>query len=244
MMVTRRSKGISATYQQGDLCTVTRRLIYSIAKNLTSLVYKKWEELILCKELITTPDKVALDGWQIKGLNHDNQQELYAFLKKYHPSKPLRVIENYIRNGYHVFLGYRNDQLIGYLWWHDATIHKSLQHPILQRYHLQLQPNDVYMFDYFIPPVFRGNSNSSQFLLAIYNDLLLKGYRNAWGGVATTNYPARFIYQLHGWKIFGKVKFIELLSAFLLSTDKIYLRNFRWNKKHCFDYKLLFFLKN
>ncbi len=243
-MITQRLKGLSATYQKRGKSNAILKLLRSVVKNLVAVVYRKWEELILCKELTNTPDKVALKGWQIKGLNHDNQQELYTFLKKYHPSKPLKVIENYIRNGYHVFLGYRNDQLIGYMWWHDATTNKSLQHPILQRYHLQLQPDEVYMFDYFIPRVLRRNGNSSHFLLATYDYLLAKGYHKAWGGVTTTNLPARFIYQLHGWKIVGKVKLTEYLSILLISTNKIYLRNFWWNKRHCFDYKFLFDYRN
>ncbi len=87
------------------------------------------------------------------------------FLRKHHPTKPIRVIKNYIQNGYQVFLGFVNGQLIGYMWWHDAALHPTLQHPVLKRYHIQLQHDEVYMFDYFIPPVFRGSNNASHFFI-------------------------------------------------------------------------------
>lgn len=231
-------------YQEHGFGAAVLKLVNSATKNLVLFFYKKWEELILCKDLITIAKNMEPIGWQVKDLTHTNRHELYEFLRKHHPSKPIRVIENYIRNGYQVFLGCGNGELIGYMWWHDATIHHTLQHPVLQRYNIQLQPGEVYMFDYFIPPEFRGNSNSSHFLLAIYRELFRRGYRRAWGGVVASNLPARFIYQLHGWEIMGKVKLTEFLSALLLSTDKIYLRNFWWNKKHCFDYKFLFDYRN
>jgi hypothetical protein len=233
---------INYSQEKGITATI-KKLGFSSIKILSSFVYSNWVELVLYKDITCMRNIEAQSGWWLTKLNVKNQQEFTTFLKIYNPDKSPRIIENYIKNGYQAFLGYLDGNLIGYMWWHDNSVKSESQHPILKRYEIELKNNEVYMFDYFIPPVYRGQGNASIFLMKIYLNLKNMGFDGVWGGVKGQNLAARFIYQLHGWKVKSELELKEFFKLIMISNGKTYIRNFHFNNKHRFDYNLLFSYK-
>jgi len=78
----------------------------------------------------------------------------------------------------------------------------------------------------------------------IHYELKKLGYNRIWGFVAVNNTPAKWLYNITGYKIIKRINLHELFSLFLFQDKKVFIKNTRWNTKQPFDYRLFFSLKS
>ena len=105
-----------------------------------------------------------------------------------------------IEHGYHGFVALLDGGIVGYFWWTDGD------HPHLRRLGVELQPGDVYGFDFFVAAEQRGEGRAVAFLHAIETALVERGYTRLWGYVRADNRPARWLYSMRGYEVFKHVR--------------------------------------
>ena len=116
------------------------------------------------------------------------------------PAKLIRKFENYLENEFKGFAVHHEDEMVGFMWWVDNRIPPDKNHPALRFYEIGLRNDEVYMFDNFLIPEFRGNANSFEALFLIRERLKERGYNKAYAYVRASNRPARWIYKVQGWQ--------------------------------------------
>jgi len=126
----------------------------------------------------------------------------------------------------------------------NNKIDPAITHPCVLRFDLDLKEDEVYGFDYFIAPQYRGHGNAVEFLSMIHYELKKLEYNRMWGFVAADNTPAKWLYNITGYKVIKRIIRHELFSIFLFQDKKVFIKNTRWNTKHPFDHRLLFSLKS
>jgi GNAT superfamily N-acetyltransferase len=110
-----------------------------------------------------------------------------------------------VGRGYRGFVAYVGDELVGYYWWVDGEIEP--RHADIERFGLgiELQPGEVYGYDFYLLEEHRGDGKSMEFLHKVEASLRDLGYRSLWGYVEADNRPARWLYSLRGYKPVRKV---------------------------------------
>jgi GNAT superfamily N-acetyltransferase len=110
-----------------------------------------------------------------------------------------------VERGYRGFVAYVGDELVGYYWWVDGAIEP--RHADIERFGLgiELQPGEVYGYDFYLLEEHRGDGKSMEFLHKVETSLRDLGYRRLWGYVEAGNRPARWLYGLRGYKPVRKV---------------------------------------
>lgn len=110
-----------------------------------------------------------------------------------------------VERGYRGFVAYVGDELVGYYWWVDGAIEP--RHADIERFGLgiELEPGEVYGYDFYLLEEHRGDGKSMEFLHKVETSLRDLGYRRLWGYVEADNRPARWLYGLRGYKSVRKV---------------------------------------
>jgi GNAT superfamily N-acetyltransferase len=115
------------------------------------------------------------------------------------PQVDKRFVAN-VSSGFHGFVGWRDDRLVGYYWWVDRDA--PVPHPDLRDLDLgiELEEGDVYGTDFFLLEEFRGAGTADDFLSKIETSLRDRGYRRLWGYVDSGNRPAVWVYRARGYE--------------------------------------------
>lgn len=105
----------------------------------------------------------------------------------------------YVEQGFHGFVAFSGDDLIGYYWWVDRDV-RTL-YPDLRKLGLgiELGEGDVYGSDFFLLEEHRGGGVSGDFLFRVESALRDRGYHRILGYVVSDNRPARWIYSTRGY---------------------------------------------
>jgi GNAT superfamily N-acetyltransferase len=109
-----------------------------------------------------------------------------------------------IARGHQGFVASSDGGIVGYYWWTDGD------HPHLRRLGVELQPGDVYGFDFFVAEEQRGEGRAVGFLHAIETSLMERGFTRLWGYVRADNRPARWLYSMRGYEV---VKHVDLRAG-------------------------------
>jgi GNAT superfamily N-acetyltransferase len=116
-----------------------------------------------------------------------------------------RYFETSIAKGFHGFVAFKGDELVGYYWWveHDS----DPPHPDiwLLGEGFEMEPGDVYGSSLFLLEEHRGRGAAGDFLHQVETDLRDRGFRRIWGYVDATNRPARWLYSTRGYRSMWKV---------------------------------------
>lgn len=110
-----------------------------------------------------------------------------------------RRFEHNVAAGFHGFVAFKGEELIGYYWWVDAE--NSVRYPDLDKLGLEIElgPGDVYGSDFYVLEEHRGGGVAADCLFKIESALRDRGYERLWGYVVSDNRPARWIYSLRGY---------------------------------------------
>ncbi len=151
-----------------------------------------------------------------------------------------RRIRNYVELGYRGYLAMCDGTAIGYGWWVDASFPSERLHPAMQQYRIVLQPGELYAFEIFVAPQFRGMGMATAFMQATLQGWLSDGYRRAIGFVDARNLAARTLYRMTGWTDTRRCVTHTLFKRLLVVDGQVFLRNRPSSRPHSFDYRLVY----
>jgi GNAT superfamily N-acetyltransferase len=189
-----------------------RALIGKLGARLRSSLYSHGEVVVLKKDLGRITEMEFSEALRIEELDARHLPALYEFNRQRCFSKADARAAAAVERGYRGFVGYVGDELVGYYWWVDAAIepnHSDISHYGLD---IDLQPGEVYGFDFFLLELHRGDGKSMEFLYKVEVALRDLGYDILWGYVVADNKPARWLYSLRGYEPVRKVASRSLLG--------------------------------
>jgi GNAT superfamily N-acetyltransferase len=189
-----------------------RALVAKIVAKLRRSVYWQSEVVVLKKDLGQITAMEFTEALRIEELDFRHLPALYEFNRRRCFNKADARAAAALERGYRGFVGYVDDQLVGYYWWVDAAIepnHSDIAHYGLD---IDLQPAEVYGFDFYLLEEHRGDGKATEFLYKIEVALRDLGYDLLWGYVVADNKPARWLYSLRGYKSVRKVSSRSVLG--------------------------------
>jgi len=178
-----------------------RTLLRQLPRAVRAALRPREERLIvLMKDLDRIAEQPVETKVRLEPLERRHLPALYDLNRRRCETRADRRFARDLDRGYHGYVGFVDDDVVGYYWWVDVSA--SPRHPDLDRYGLgiELDGEDVYGSDFYILAEHRGGGNAGAFLHELETDLRRRGYRRLWGYVASTNRPARWIYSLRGYE--------------------------------------------
>jgi GNAT superfamily N-acetyltransferase len=143
--------------------------------------------------------------------------------------KGRELIERYLGKGYRCFLGFEGSEPIGYFWWIGASPRGRAAHSQLELFEIDLGESDVWGFDYFVRPEYRGRGRANELLEKIEQELGNRGYKRLLGYVDADNIGARWLYERRGHRLVGALTVRTLLGgAVAVSTGRLFVKGRRW----------------
>lgn len=136
-------------------------------------------------------------------LEKENMDRMHFMFKV----KSRRMKANYnINSGYILFIVVFNNEIIGDIWCAVPRKHGSLPvHPDLNFLRIQAGEKDVYMFDMYIFPKYRGNAISNYLMKKALFVLKEQGYSRVYGYYESDNLPAMWAHRVCGYKEMDKI---------------------------------------
>jgi len=175
-------------------------LLAKIVRALRSRLYCTERVVVMSKDLTTITDMTVDEAVLVEEFGEGDLEAMAEFnRRRCNTSADARAVAALAR-GYRGFVGYVNGELVGYYWWVDGEIEP--RHRDIERYGLDidLQPGEVYGYDFFLLEEHRGDGKAMEFLHKVESSLRDLGYRTLWGYVIAENKPARWLYGLRGYK--------------------------------------------
>jgi len=182
-----------------------RVLFGKLVDRLKTRLYSNAEVIVLKKDLGEITEMAGAEALRIEDFDASHLPAMSEFNRKRCYSKADARAASALERGYRGFVGYVGDELVGYYWWVDAEIephHSDIDHYELG---IDLQPGEVYGYDFFLLEEHRGDGKSMEFLSKVESGLRDRGYAILWGYVVADNKPARWLYGLRGYKSVRKV---------------------------------------
>jgi GNAT superfamily N-acetyltransferase len=196
----------------------------------------------LVRSAAATVDTTRTEGLRIQPITSAQAELLRQFNGRHRTKHDVAASTWYVKNRYQGFFAFLNDEPIGYWWWVSNKTDPALTHPDIDRFELRLRDDEVFAFDYFIAPEYRGHGAAVRVLPLIYGELTRLGYRSVWGMVDANNIPARWVYRVQGNKVVRRTISREVPSSLLVQRPRLFVRNTKWNSRHSLERRLLFSL--
>jgi RimJ/RimL family protein N-acetyltransferase len=174
-----------------------------MARSLVPALYSRVEDLVLMKTLDGVLGRRPSDDVRVEALAVHHSGALADLNRERCLTRKDRRFADRLAKGYRGFLIYSRGEVAGYLWWIDKRIDAA--HPEVVHLGIELGDRDVYTFDYYLAEGHRGGGNSLAAFQQIECVLKDLGYRRIWGYVLNDNRPARWIYDVLGYEVFGQV---------------------------------------
>jgi GNAT superfamily N-acetyltransferase len=176
-----------------------RRTLVAVPKRLWRVLYSSERLIVLVKELdaIVVPAKEG--ELRVEDLGRQHLDGLSRLNRARGRPEVDRRFARYVEQGFHGFVGYLGEQLVGYYWWVDRDV--PMLYPDLRKLGLgiELGAGEVYGSDFFLLAEHRGGGLAAEFLFEIERGLRERGYERLWGYVVSSNRPARWIYSTRGY---------------------------------------------
>jgi RimJ/RimL family protein N-acetyltransferase len=201
--------------------------IIGITGLLKRLVYSRHEEIMqeidLQKELrFTAKHRLTM---------HDIEEQhipRLASLRKQAGiggEDPAADLHEYLNNGCHGFMAELEEEIIGYIWWGDHKTNFSFDVKGYEYYvkELGISPGDVYGFDFFIVPAYRGKGYAIEIIGNNLKALKNLGYKRDYGYVHKDNVAARWIYKIIGFRDVKKIVVRRVFLYFLFKNSKLFI---------------------
>jgi GNAT superfamily N-acetyltransferase len=163
--------------------------------------YTKEELIVLLKTTDSIVEPKKPGKLTMEDLGSAHLPELIELNRK--AGEPLgadKYFENSLKLGYHGFIARIDGELVGYYWWvdrDDPNPHSDVWRLGKQ---FELEPGDVYGSSLFLLEEHRGGGTANDFLYKIEAGFRDRGYKRIWGYVVKDNRPARWTYNLRGYK--------------------------------------------
>jgi ribosomal protein S18 acetylase RimI-like enzyme len=188
-------------------------------------VYQRLDEVLIACDLAAPFDAGTRSDITSRGIDASQASSLEAFAREHTSPADVRKLLAYLRCGYRGDTAFEAGDMIGYVWWMDASVPHELRHPALRRLGFELAHDDVYSWDLFLAASHRGGGRARAFYGRHLDSLRQRGFRRALGWVEAGNTPARVLYQKLGYRDVGERASHLFFSRFLVTGRHLFVRN-------------------
>lgn len=175
---------------------------------IKEVIYFNREAVIVERYLNKPVPKLKYDFvLHLTPLDRENPQEIteYKFPNKVRELKCLA----YLNKGYKGFLGIDDRKVIAEQWY----VCNNIKHPDLRWIELDLKNDEIYAFDLFVAPEYRGTSAINVFIASYLTELRTMGFSKTFGYFFSDNIPSQWIHRLFS---YSEIKRIKRHRFFLL----------------------------
>jgi GNAT superfamily N-acetyltransferase len=183
-------------------------------------LYAKTDEIVLRKEL-AAGDPNATPTVRLEEAGSQHLPLLAEFNRRQSNTSRTPRFASGLAGGKRALLGFRDGELIGYFWWHDAT--HAVDGFYLTPFGLRLADDEVFGYDLFVAPEHRGRGTPTEFVAAVEAELVRLGYRRMYGFVDTKNVPARWLWASSGHEDVMRARTHRVLRRLMLVEGRGWL---------------------
>jgi GNAT superfamily N-acetyltransferase len=176
-----------------------RKTLQAVGRRLLRPLYSEQRGIVIVKELSSIAEPWHVDGLRVEDLDARHLPGLSELNRKRGRPGVDRRFAKYVRQGFHGFVVYSGDELIGYYWWVDRDVPTLFPDLAKLGLGIELDEGDVYGSDFFLLEEHRGGGVAADALFHIERSLGDRGYTRLWGAVEPSNRPARWIYSTRGY---------------------------------------------
>jgi GNAT superfamily N-acetyltransferase len=184
-------------------------------------VYTESDEIVIAKDL-PRADPAAAGSIRLEEAQAHHLPMLAEFNQRQGNATRTHRFAKNMAEGKRALLGFRDDTLLGYIWWHDDSY--TANDCYLSRFGVALGEGEVYGDDLFIAPEHRGRGTPAAFVAAVEAELVRLGYRRMYGFVDATNMPARWLWTTSGYEVVKRRHTHRVLRRFVLVEGEGLLR--------------------
>lgn len=172
-----------------------RQTAAAIGRRLRAYLHMQERLIVLTKDLDSIVEPASPGDLRVEDLGAQHLPALAQLNRTRARPEVDRRFARYLRHGFHGFVAFHGDELVGYYWWVDRDA-RTL-YPDLRKLGLgiELGEGEVYGSDFFLLEEHRGGGAAADFLTKLETSLRERGYTRIWGYVASDNRPARWIYS-------------------------------------------------
>ena len=177
-----------------------RGVLAAVGRRVLVLFYVNHRFIVLLKQLDSIVESRRPGDLRVEDLEEKHLPALSELNRRRgRPQVDKRFATN-VSSGFHGFVAWRDDRLVGYYWWVDRGA--PVPHPDLRDLDLgiELEESDVYGTDFFLLEEFRGAGAAADFLCKIEKSLRDRGYLRLWGYVDSGNRAALWAYRSRGYE--------------------------------------------
>jgi GNAT superfamily N-acetyltransferase len=178
-----------------------------------SQVYLESDEIVLVKELDAAPPP-ADGALRLEEADTSHLPLLAEFNRRQCNTSRTHRFAKGLAEGRRGLLGFRDGELMGYFWWHDAA--QAVDGFYLTRFGVRLAEDEMYGYDLFIAPEHRGRGTPAAFVAAVEAELARLGYRRMYGFVDGRNVPARWLWATRGHQVVMRARTRRILRRIML----------------------------
>jgi GNAT superfamily N-acetyltransferase len=196
--------------------------IYSAFNKVVNFVYHRFTEISSENDLSQEFFFTRSYKLEIETVNQSNRDALTEFAENNCNQNMYKNWTYYFfKNKYNGFIALLQGNIIGYTWWwanNNNNNNDIKPPPGICFYNIQLKKDEVYGFNFFVAPQYRGNGNAIEFRLKVHRILRELGYRSIIGTHAADNIPAAWLYRtlgskdiksMSGYTFFNRIVFFE-----------------------------------
>jgi GNAT superfamily N-acetyltransferase len=146
----------------------------------------------------------------------------------------------YLSRKYNCALGFDNGVPVGQFWWTDPRPSAKLPKDAdlqIQFFEIALKEGDAWCFKFEVLSSWRGRGRATAFLEEFEDMLARRGYRRLVGYVHADNIPARWIYEIRGFRPVRSVRSKYLLSLIGISNGRLVIKVNERRRFETFPYR-------
>jgi GNAT superfamily N-acetyltransferase len=176
-----------------------RQTAAAVARRLWRIAYLHERLLVIIVTLDSVVEPWRDGGLRLEDLGAQHLPALSALNLRRGSPEVDRRFRRYVEQGFHGFVAFQGEELVGYYWWVDNRV--PTVYPDLRKLGLgiELDDGDVYGSDFYVLDEHRGGGLAADFLFKVESSLRDRGYTRVWGYVVSDNRPARWIYSTRGY---------------------------------------------
>jgi GNAT superfamily N-acetyltransferase len=176
-----------------------RRTVVAVGRLLRGLVYMEVRLIVLLKNLDEIVEPRRDLGVRVEDVGPERLPELAEMNRRRGRPEVQRLLERFLEQGFHGFVAYRGEELVGYYWWVDRNVPAEYTDTHKLGLGIELGEQDVYGSHFFLLEEHRGGGTATDFLFKVERSLRDRGYARLWGYVSAGNRPAQWVYSTRGY---------------------------------------------
>ncbi|MFL5249673.1 MAG: GNAT family N-acetyltransferase [Myxococcales bacterium] len=180
---------------------------------MRSRFYDDVDHIVMFKE-VSAAEPAASGAVRVEEGGRHHLPLLAEFNRRQRSTWRTRRFATGLAHGKRALLGFRDEELIGYFWWHEAG--QAANGVDVSDFGLELAEDEVFGYDLFVASEHRGRGVPAAFLAGVERALARLGYRRMFGLVDGSNVPARWLYATSGYEVVTRRRATRILRRLIL----------------------------